>query len=130
MQLPHGRETVLVVEDNPEVQEVAGLLLNQLGYGVLHAQSAAAALELLASPKAVDLVFTDVVMPGELDGVALARHVKERYPDIAVLLTSGYAKTWHTFEAGLPIVRKPYQLQTLARAVRDALDTRPTPLPS
>ena len=129
-QLPHGRETVLVVEDNPEVQEVAGLLLNQLGYGVLHAQSAAAALELLASSKAVDLVFTDVVMPGELDGVALARHVKERYPDIAVLLTSGYAKAWHTFEAGLPIVRKPYQLQTLARAVRDALDTRPTPLPT
>jgi PAS domain S-box-containing protein len=127
-QLPHGRETVLVVEDNPEVQEVAGLLLDQLGYGVLHAQSAAGALEALASAEAIDLVFTDVVMPGELDGLALARRLRELYPDLAVLLTSGYARAWHTLEAGLPILRKPYQLQTLARAIRDALDTRPTPL--
>ncbi len=125
---PHGRETVLVVEDNPEVQEVAGLLLDQLGYRVLPASSAAAALDLLASGEAVDLVFTDVVMPGELDGMLLARRVRELYPDIAVLLTSGYAKAWHTLEAGLPILRKPYQLQTLARAVREALDTQPAPL--
>jgi two-component system NtrC family sensor kinase len=125
---PQGYETVLVVEDNPEVQEVAGLLLNQLGYRVFHVQSAAAALELLASGEAIDLVFTDVVMPGELDGLALARRVKAEYPDIAVLLTSGYAKALHTMEAGLPLVRKPYQLQTLARAIREALDTQPTRL--
>jgi CheY-like chemotaxis protein len=125
---PRGRETVLVVEDNPEVQEVAGLLLDQLGYRVLHAESAAAALDSLASGEAIDAVFTDVVMPGELDGLALARRIKQLYPDIAVLLTSGYAKAWHTLEAGLPILRKPYQLQTLARAIREALDTQPTPL--
>jgi PAS domain S-box-containing protein len=125
---PRGRETVLVVEDNPEVQEVAGLLLDQLGYRVLHAPSGAAALELLASGEAIDLVFTDVVMPGELDGLVLARRIKEMYPDIAVLLTSGYAKAWHTLEAGLPIIRKPYQLPSLARAVREALDSQPTPL--
>ena len=123
-----GCETVLVVEDNPEVQEVAGLLLDQLGYRVVYVASAAAALEVLAAGTPIDLVFTDVVMPGELDGVALARRVKEAYPDIAVLLTSGYAKARHTLEAGLPIVRKPYQLATLARAVRDALDRQPTPL--
>jgi two-component system NtrC family sensor kinase len=122
---PHGGETVLVVEDNPEVQEVAGLLLDQLGYRVLHVASAAAALDLLAAGETVDLVFTDVVMPGELDGVLLARRVREEYPKVGVLLTSGYAKAWHTLERGLPIVRKPYQLQTLARAVRDALDRRP-----
>jgi PAS domain S-box-containing protein len=127
---PRGRETVLVVEDNPEVQEVAGLLLDQLGYRVFHVQSPAAALALLASGEAVDLVFTDVVMPGELDGVGLARRVRELYPAVAVLLTSGYAKAWHTLEAGLPIVRKPYQLQTLARAIREALDSRPPPRPS
>jgi PAS domain S-box-containing protein len=125
---PSGRETVLVVEDNPEVQEVAGLLLDQLGYRVFNVPSAAAALELLASGEAVDLVFTDVVMPGELDGVALARFIEEEYPGIPVLLTSGYAKAWHTLEAGLPIVRKPYQLATLARAIRDALDRQSTPL--
>lgn len=125
--LPRGSETVLVVEDNPEVEEIAGLLLTQLGYRVLHAPTAAAALEMLASAAAIDLVFTDVVMPGELDGVALARRISELYPDMAVLLTSGYAKARHTLEAGLPIVRKPYQLQTLARAVREALDN-PAPL--
>jgi len=122
---PRGRETVLVVEDNPEVQEVAGLLLDQLGYRVLVAPSGAAALEMLGSGEAIDLVFTDVVMPGELDGLALARQINELYPDIAVLLTSGYAKAWHTLETGLPIVRKPYQLQTLARAVREALEANP-----
>jgi PAS domain S-box-containing protein len=125
---PRGRETVLVVEDNPEVQEVAGLLLEQLGYRVLVSPSATAALETLASDERVDLVFTDVVMPGELDGLALAARIRELYPDVAVLLTSGYAKAWHTLEAGLPIVRKPYQLRTLARAVREALDTQSNPL--
>lgn len=117
-----GRETILVVEDNPEVQDVVGMLLDQLGYRVFNAPSAASALELLASGEAIDLVFTDVVMPGELDGLALARQVKQRYPQIAVLLTSGYAKAWHTFEAGLSIVRKPYQLETLAGAIREAID--------
>jgi PAS domain S-box-containing protein len=122
---PQGCETVLVVEDNPEVQEVAGLLLNQLGYRVFYVQTAAAALELLASGKEIDLVFTDIIMPGELDGLALARRIKLEYPDVAVLLTSGYAKALHTLEAGLPLVRKPYQLQTLARAIREALDSQP-----
>jgi PAS domain S-box-containing protein len=125
---PRGSEAVLLVEDNPEVQEVAGMLLDQLGYRVLHAQSAAAALQLLESGEAIDLVFTDVVMPGEFDGMALARRVKHEYPDVAVLLTSGYAKAANTREAGFPIVRKPYQLPTLARAIREALDTQPAPL--
>jgi PAS domain S-box-containing protein len=123
---PRGRETVLVVEDNLEVQEVASLLLDQLGYRVLVSTSAVTALETLASGETVDLVLTDVVMPGELDGLALVARIRELYPDIAVLLTSGYAKAWHTLEAGLPIVRKPYQLQTLARAVREALGTQAT----
>ena len=125
---PRGREKVLLIEDNPEVQEVVGMLLEQLGYRVFHAESATVALEFLASGEAVDLVFTDIVMPGELDGVALARRVKEEYPDTAVLLTSGYAKAADLLEVGFPILRKPYQLPTLARAIRNALDTEPAPL--
>jgi PAS domain S-box-containing protein len=126
--LPRGGEKVLLVEDNPEVQDVVGMLLEQLGYRVFLAESAAAALQLLASGETVDLVFTDIVMPGELDGVALARRVKEEYPDIAVLLSTGYAKAANALEAGFPILRKPYQLTVLARAIRKALDTEPAAL--
>jgi PAS domain S-box-containing protein len=125
---PRGGEKVLLVEDNPEVQETAGMLLDQLGYRVFRAESAAGALQLLQSGEAVDLVFSDIIMPGELDGMALARQVKEEYPDIAVLLTSGYARPLNTHEAGFPILRKPYQLATLARAIRDALDAEPARL--
>jgi PAS domain S-box-containing protein len=125
---PRGGEKVLLVEDNPEVQETAGMLLDQLGYRVFRAQSAAAALQLLQSGEAVDLVFSDIIMPGELDGMALARQVKEEYPDVAVLLTSGYAKAANAQEAGFPILRKPYKLATLARAIRDALDAEPARL--
>jgi PAS domain S-box-containing protein len=125
---PAGHETILLVEDNPEVQEVASLLLDQLGYHVVCAQSAAAALQVLASGEEIDLVFTDVIMPGEFDGVALARRVREEYPDIAVLLTSGYAKALSTLEGGFLVLRKPYQLATLAQAIREALDKQPAPL--
>ena len=120
---PRGDEKVLLIEDNPEVQEAAGMLLKQLGYRVFHAESATLALEFLASGETVDLVFTDIVMPGELDGVALANRVKEEYPDTAVLLTTGYAKAADLVEVAFPILRKPYQLPTLARAIRNALDT-------
>ena len=119
---------MLLVEDNLEVQEIVGMLLEQLGYRVLSAQSANGALQLLASGEAVDLVFTDIIMPGELDGMALARRVKKEYPDTAVLLTTGYAKAANTRDAGFPVLRKPYQISTLACAIRDALDTEPTQL--
>ena len=125
---PPGSETVLLVEDNPEVQEVVGLLLEQLGYRVFYKESPTAALDLLASGEPINLVFTDVVIPGELDGLALAHQVKEKYPDIAVLLTSGYARAANTLETGFPIVRKPYQLSTLACAIREVLDTQRAPI--
>jgi PAS domain S-box-containing protein len=125
---PRGGETVLLVEDNPEVEEIAGMLLDRLGYRVFRAQSAAVALRLLESGESIDLMFSDIVMPGELDGLALARRVKEEYPDIAVVLTSGYAKAVNPLEAGFPILRKPYRLPALARAIRDALDAKPAQL--
>ena len=112
------------------MRAVARRHLISLGYRVSEAENGPAALKILRQRDGFDLLFTDVVMPGELDGLVLARRIKEIYPDIAVLLTSGYAKAWHTLEAGLPIVRKPYQLPTLGRAVREALDSQPTPLAS
>jgi PAS domain S-box-containing protein len=123
-----GSEAVLLVEDNREVQEVAGMLLDQLGYRVFPVQSTAAALQLLESGEPIDMLFTDIVMPGELDGMALAHRIRQEYPDIAILLTSGYAKAANTLAAGFPVLRKPYQLPTLARAIRDALERQPAPL--
>ena len=69
---------------------------------------------------AVDLVFSDVMLPGDLDGLGLAKTIGKRYPRMPVLLTSGYAKAL-TGRHGLPILRKPYQISALAEAVRTRL---------
>jgi PAS domain S-box-containing protein len=120
---PAGSEAILLVEDNAEVKAVAGMLLQQLGYRVDAVDNAAAALDLLAEGKSVDLVFSDVVMPGEMDGLALARRIRTDYPHIPVLLTTGYAKAASQAK-GFPILRKPYRLTNLSRAIRDAIETQ------
>jgi CheY-like chemotaxis protein len=120
---PPGSEAILLVEDNAEVKAVAGMLLQQLGYRVDAVDNAAAALDLLAEGKSVDLVFSDVVMPGEMDGLALARRIRTDYPHIPVLLTTGYAKAASQAK-GFPILRKPYRLTNLSRAIRDAIETQ------
>jgi PAS domain S-box-containing protein len=119
-----GQESVLLVEDNAEVGDVARMLLEHLGYRVRHVANATAALEVLASGERPDLVLSDIVMPGPLDGLALARRIKAEFPDVAVLLTSGYARLAPAVEEGFPILRKPFQIASLARAVREALDRR------
>src|SRR5262249_45870417 len=86
-----GEGTILVVEDNAEVAEVTSGLLDQLGYRVLRAESAAAALDSLHNGAQVDLVFSDIVMPGALDGLGLADEVRKLYPHVPVLLTSGFS---------------------------------------
>jgi PAS domain S-box-containing protein len=120
---PVGSEAILLVEDNAEVKAVAGMLLQQLGYRVDAVDNAAAALDLLAEGKSVDLVFSDVVMPGDMDGLALARRIRTDYPHIPVLLTTGYAKAASQAK-GFPILRKPYRLTNLSRAIRDAIETQ------
>jgi PAS domain S-box-containing protein len=118
----YGNETILLAEDNAEVAAIAASLLEQLGYRTRRVESAPAVLELLASGAPVDLVLSDVVMPGEFDGLTLANLMKEEFPKIPVLLTSGYAKALAAAERGFPILRKPYKLATLGRAVRHAID--------
>ena len=120
---PGRGETILVVEDNPDVRAVAIAMLEQLQYRAVAVESAAAALSLLKSGRSVDLVFTDVMLPGDLDGVALAQAIRNRYPQVPVVLTSGYAKALGA-RHGLPILRKPYQLAALAQTIRDNLATR------
>jgi CheY-like chemotaxis protein len=126
--LTGGDETVLLVEDNPDVQSVAAGMLEELGYTVRTADSAARAIDVLKASARIDLVLTDIVMPGTMDGLGLAKQVVREHPGIKVLLTTGYSQTTSNIHTPFPVLRKPYQLATMARAVRNALDqpgTRP-----
>jgi CheY-like chemotaxis protein len=119
-----GQGTVLVVEDNAEVAEVTMSLVEQLGYRTLRADNATDALSKLQQGERIDLVFSDVVMPGSMNGIALAQEIGNRYPWIPVLLTSGYSDVVQTAASHIPILRKPFQLPSLDRSIREALDRR------
>lgn len=121
-QSPGRGEKILVVEDNPDVRAVAVTLLEQLNYRTVAVDNAKAALNLLGNGTSVDLVFSDVMLPGDLDGLGLAEAISKRYPQTPVLLTSGYSKAL-IGRHGLPILRKPYQISALAEAVRSTLGT-------
>ena len=128
---PFGNgELVLVVEDDPMVREAALLRLEAIGYAVIEAGNAEAALALVEAGEPVDLVFSDVVMPGALSGFDLVRELRARHPGIAVLLTSGHVSTTIRSRAGLdppvPLLTKPYPLQALAEAVAAALRSVPS----
>lgn len=120
--LATNNQTVLVVEDNPQVRTLATARLIELGYRVKEAESGDAAAALLRAQSDVDAVFTDLVMPGTLDGLALAQHVATNYPKIRILLTSGYAEdilSKQSSELGHPILRKPYRQSALANALSE-----------
>jgi PAS domain S-box-containing protein len=119
-----AERAVLLVEDNPDVREVAAGLLERLGYRVNSVDSALAALKALAAGTAVDVVFSDLVMPGEMDGLGLARRLREEYPEIPVLLTSGYAKAGSAAGEGFTVLRKPYRIDELSRALSDVIERR------
>ena len=118
--------TILVVEDNPKLREVVVKQLTGVGFRVLEADNANAAIKALGNPGAVDLLFSDVVMPGDMDGCALAREVMARWPGLKILLTSGFSGARLADVEGLgPNVRllsKPYRKDELTRAIREALD--------
>jgi PAS domain S-box-containing protein len=114
------RRTILVVEDNTEVKNVAVSLLEQLGYKTIAVESASEALDVLASGQTVNLVFTDVVLPGQLDGLALARKVMDRYGGIPIVLTTGYTRAFDS-DPEFPVLRKPYQIAALGRLIHQAL---------
>ena len=120
-----GGETVLVVEDDLEVAEVAQAMLRQLGYRTLLATDGHNALEVLSDDPAIDLVFSDIMMPGGMAGVELVQTVRERYPRVGVLLTTGcIGDVQASADADIPLIPKPYQLEDLGRQVRVALTKR------
>jgi CheY-like chemotaxis protein len=119
-------ETVLVVEDNPEVRRLTVRRLELLGFRTLQADTGPAALALLEAGEKIDLIFSDVVMPGGMTGYELAQHAKRRLSAVKVLLTSGYdaeaASAQDTTGTELKVLRKPYKQADLARAVHEILE--------
>jgi len=123
-----GSEKILLVEDDPTVLSLTFDLLTGLGYQVTGAANAAEALTILQTPAPFDLLFTDVVMPGGVSGVSLARSAREQRPGLAVLLTSGFiGEGAVTEEVGFPLLDKPYETAVVAAKVRQLLDARGVP---
>jgi CheY-like chemotaxis protein len=121
-----AQETILLVEDNDGVREYAATVLHGLGYAVLEASDTVSAIEILASKPPIDLLFTDVVLPGGLNGRTLADEVRRKYPDLPVLFTTGYTRNAIVHQGRLDrdvdLLNKPYTAQDLARKIRELLD--------
>jgi CheY-like chemotaxis protein len=111
-----GSGTVLLVEDNPDVANASTVLLEQLGYSVRWVSDADSAL-LEIERDGIDLVFSDIVMPGKMDGLSLARAIKQKHPALPILLATGYSEAAQNARVDFPILRKPYQLHELSRAL-------------
>lgn len=113
---------VLVCEDDDDVAALVVDMLSQLGHAPTRVSTAAAALGALADGRAVDLLFTDVLMPGGMDGLTLAREAGRRRPGLPVLLTTGYTGSGAAgVPPDVPVLRKPYKLEDLAQALRTVL---------
>jgi len=125
-----GSETVLVVEDDDGVRAGAVEVLESLGYGVFSARNADEALVILRGGHTIDVLFTDVVMPGDIKTTELARRARELHPRIAVLFTSGYTENAiihnRRLDPGVQLLSKPYRKEDLARKLRTVLTSAET----
>lgn len=128
MEVRGGDETILVVEDDPNLQLTVIDTLSSLGYRVLKADNGERALAILQSGIPVDLMFTDVVMPGSVPVTELARQARQLLPDIEILFTSGYPRDAIVHEgrldAGVELLSKPYRINQLAQRIRQMLSSR------
>jgi PAS domain S-box-containing protein len=125
--LGHGDEVVLVVEDNPDVRAYSVMVLGELGYGVLEAGEADEALAIIKGHSRIDLLFTDVVLPGK-SGRQLAEAAQLLRPGLRVLFTTGYSRNaivhQGRLDAGVHLLSKPFTFEQLAGRVRDVIDDR------
>jgi PAS domain S-box-containing protein len=121
-----GGETILVVEDNPDVRRLVLRQLHDLGYAVIEAANGPQALKILEAGALIDLLFTDVVMPGGMTGRQLAEAAKGRRPNLKTLFTSGYTEDsilrLGKLDPGVRLLSKPYRKHELATRIREALD--------
>jgi CheY-like chemotaxis protein len=117
---PCGSETVLIVDDDEDVREVTAVIVSSLGYKVLTAGDATKALATIRSHRGVDLLVSDIVMSGGIDGFELAQRAHTLRPQLPVLLISGYPAR-SVPKCNFPILHKPFRRQELARVIRAAL---------
>ncbi|WP_438276600.1 PAS domain S-box protein [Nitrobacter sp.] len=114
--LDDASDTILLVEDNPDVATASAGLLEELGYRVRITSNAETALKEIES-EGIDLVFSDIVMPGKMDGLGLAKALRARRPDLPILLTTGYSEALACGQNEFPILRKPYAIHELSQAL-------------
>jgi DNA-binding NtrC family response regulator len=115
---------ILLVEDNPQVADVATALLIEHGHAVSVAGTADEALVHLHSDSSIELVFSDLVMPGELNGLDLARNIRAKWPSLPIVLATGYSDAaGPAREEGFTLLTKPYQPDALDAAIRAAVST-------
>lgn len=113
-----GHGHILLVEDNPDIAEVTRVSLEEIGFQVTHAADARGALMVLRSGTRIDLVFSDIVMPGDLNGVDLARIIRSEQPSLPVLLATGYSNVAQAaMDDGFTILRKPYDSAELRASI-------------
>jgi PAS domain S-box-containing protein len=121
-------ETILVVEDDDDVRAYSKEVLRELGYSVLEASTATAALRMLDQHPQIDLLFTDVGLPGGMNGRQLADEARKRRPDLKILFTTGYARNAIVHEGrldpGVQLVTKPFTYAAVGAKLRDILDAR------
>jgi len=121
-----GTETILIVDDREDVAELARTILRDFGYTLFMARNGREALDILDSNGSVDLLFTDLIMPGGMNGIVLAREAKRRQAHLKILLTTGYAEaSLERTDAGgseFDLLNKPYRRTDLVRRVRAILD--------
>ncbi|MGP9812091.1 ATP-binding protein [Rhodopseudomonas sp. NSM] len=123
---PSERATLLLVEDHPDVAAVATDYAEQCGFTVVKVCSAEDAIDLLNKRNDIDLVFSDIVMPG-MSGLELGRLIREHHPETPVVLASGYSdRSASALNDGFPLLQKPYTLDTLRKALSQALQDRVT----
>ena len=126
LDMPRGQgELVLVVEDNPELQELSVMSLVSLGYRAVAVPDASAAQDVLTGAQRVDVILSDIVLPGKMDGPAFVRQVKRRDPDVRVIFMSGYPAAAVGLEdllsEGTLLLRKPFRKHQLAEALATVL---------
>ena len=119
---------MLLVEDDDGVAALVGEMLRELGYEPVRAANAAEALKLIDRRRRFDLVFSDMVMPGEMDGIDLAREIAARRPGLPVVLTTGFSEAAQAArQQGLRLLTKPYRLEQLASELQAAKAGARTP---